>query len=204
MGKTLDYFVGKYNLDTNARMPIYVPNAGKQELANLFGELNFKVGAEIGVQYGHFSELLCQTIPNLKLYGIDAWTIYPGYTDILGYTDQSRFDSNYEQARARLAPYDCTLIRKWSIDAAADFADGSLDFVYIDAAHDFLHCTQDIAYWSKKVRPGGIVSGHDYARHNHPHLVVHCKDVVRGWTSAYGIGPWFVLADNSIWLWIVK
>jgi hypothetical protein len=43
-----------------------------------------------------------------------------------------------------------------------DFDDESLDFVYIDANHrpDFVR--EDIREWTKKVKKGGIVSGHDY------------------------------------------
>lgn len=202
----LAYFIDKYNLDINVRMPVYVPAAGRLELANLFSELNFKVGAEIGVQYGNYTELLCKTIPGLKLYGIDSWTAYKGYVDIRGSQDQSKHDQNYERARERTAAYDCTLIKKYSTDASLDFANQSLDFVYIDGNHDFLHCTEDIAYWLPKIRVGGIIAGHDYARINNSHLRLHCKDVVRGWTAAYGINPWFVLTkDNSPnWMWFIK
>jgi predicted O-methyltransferase YrrM len=46
--------------------------------------------------------------------------------------------------------------------AADDFLDNSLDFVYIDAGHRFDDVVQDIIKWTKKVRKGGIISGHDY------------------------------------------
>jgi predicted O-methyltransferase YrrM len=48
------------------------------------------------------------------------------------------------------------------MDAISDFEDSSLDFVYIDANHTYEAATEDIREWSKKVRPGGIVAGHDY------------------------------------------
>ena len=49
------------------------------------------------------------------------------------------------------------------MDAVKDFADRSLDFVYIDANHEPQFVEEDIREWSKKVKVGGIVSGHDYA-----------------------------------------
>ncbi len=50
------------------------------------------------------------------------------------------------------------------MDALADFEDESLDFVYIDGNHAAPWVDDDIREWSKKVRKGGVVSGHDYAR----------------------------------------
>ncbi len=52
--------------------------------------------------------------------------------------------------------------------------------------------TNDIAEWGKKVRKGGIISGHDYFR-SRSGVYIHVKDVVQGWTYAHGIHPWFVL-----------
>lgn len=40
--------------------------------------------------------------------------------------------------------------------------DGPVDFVYIDAAHDYESVKADIAAWWPKVKPGGILAGHDY------------------------------------------
>jgi hypothetical protein len=48
-----------------------------------------------------------------------------------------------------------------SADAAAYFADRSLDFVFIDASHDFDGVRRDVAAWLPKVRVGGIFAGHD-------------------------------------------
>lgn len=66
-----------------------------------------------------------------------------------------------------------------SVDAAATFADGSLDFVFIDAAHDYKSVCEDIAAWTPKVRPGGIIAGHDYERY-------YENTVVRAVDEAFG------------------
>lgn len=49
-----------------------------------------------------------------------------------------------------------------SLTAAAQFADGTLDFVYIDGAHDYDSVVADLAAWTPKVKPGGLIAGHDY------------------------------------------
>jgi hypothetical protein len=49
-----------------------------------------------------------------------------------------------------------------SAGSAEYFDDGSVDFCFIDAAHDYESVVRDIAAWLPKMRPGGIMAGHDY------------------------------------------
>jgi len=42
-------------------------------------------------------------------------------------------------------------------------ADGMLDMVFIDADHNYESVRSDIAAWRPKVKPGGIIAGHDYS-----------------------------------------
>lgn len=53
-------------------------------------------------------------------------------------------------------------IKKTSTEAAKDFADRSLDAVYIDAEHDEDSVREDIRVWRTKVKFGGFLCGHDY------------------------------------------
>jgi len=133
--------------------------SSRLELAKHFAKLDFKTGAEIGVFSGYFSEVLCQAIPNLKLYCVDAWEVYPGYRN-------SKFEPNmleaYNTAKTRLAPFNAQIIKKFSTDAVKGFKDGSLDFVYIDGNHEYKYVKQDIEAWTPKVRKGGIIAGDDY------------------------------------------
>lgn len=54
-------------------------------------------------------------------------------------------------------------IKMSSLDAAELYSDNSLDFVFIDAAHDYENVRADILAWKNKVRVGGILAGHDYS-----------------------------------------
>jgi len=52
-----------------------------------------------------------------------------------------------------------------SANSAEHFDEGSVDFCYIDAAHDYTSVCRDIAAWLPKMKPGGILAGHDYQWH---------------------------------------
>ena len=82
---------------------------------------------------------------------------------------------------------------------------------------DFRAVIDDIADWSKKVRPGGIIAGHDYwnsaegfgALHTNlgraiTHLtpaekvtVCQAKDAALAWTQTNRIAPWFVTGEKD-------
>ena len=135
----------------------------RKELAAYFRDLGFKIGVEIGVASGDYSETLCKEIPGLKLYCIDLWQPYKGYED---YQRVSTFNKMLETAKKRLSKYDCHFIQKYSIEASQSFVDNSLDFVYIDANHKYSFVKEDLENWTKKVNFDGIVAGHDYRTPN--------------------------------------
>jgi hypothetical protein len=191
---TLEYILKKFNLKNYdpKKMPIEIPNYGRNNLAELFYELKFKVGVEIGVERALYSKILFDANPNLHLYCIDPWLAYKEYTD---HIRQSKIDGFYEIAKQNLDPYNHTIIKKFSMDAVKDFSDNSLDFVYIDGNHRYENVVEDIVYWSKKVRPGGIISGHDFIRYNHQRNN-HVIEAVTGYVLSYLISPWFVLGSK--------
>lgn len=125
----------------------------RNELAELFYRLGYTLGVEIGVKEGEFSEVLLKANKDLFLYSVDMWG---------NSRRELRF---YKNAVDRLKPYNNNILRMKSEEAVILFGDSSLDFVYIDAAHDFDNTLQDITLWSKKVRKGGIVAGHDFVRY---------------------------------------
>ena len=194
---TLEYILKKFNLEfnENTRLPIEIRDFDRETMATLFKELGFKVGVEVGVRGGGYSMVLCRDIPGLKLYGIDPYEVHEGYLD---HTLQSSLDNFEKEAREKLAPYPTyEFIKKYSMDAVKDFENESLDFVYIDGDHSFETVTEDISKWGKKVRKGGIISGDDYFDHKGPSRI-HVYQVIRGYTDAYRIKPWFVVGSKDI------
>ena len=53
-------------------------------------------------------------------------------------------------------------IRASSKEASSFFEDSSLDFVFIDASHEYEDVLEDIKYWLPKIKKGGTLAGHDY------------------------------------------
>lgn len=199
---TLDYIVKKYNIDLEKESPFVLDFNRNTDLPILLKELEVKSGVEIGVNNGNFSEILCKNLLDAKIYSIDSWQFYPLFKN---FKRQKQHDRLYKETIERLAKYqNSEIIRKKSMDALSDFEDESLDFVFIDADHRFQQITNDLAEWSKKVRIGGIISGHDFADGARSTDYVHVKYVVTTWAACYKIHPWFILnAQREIsWMWV--
>jgi hypothetical protein len=190
---SLDYVLKKFKIRLQPKMimPIEIPNYGRNNLAELFKELNFKVGVEIGTERGGYAKVLCEANPGLELFCVDPWLAYKAYTD---HVKQEKLDNFYDEAVETLKPYNCHIIKKFSMEAIKDFKDNSLDFAYIDGNHRFENVVEDFS-WEKKVRPGGIISGHDFIRYNHQRNN-HVIEAVTGYTLSYLINPWFVLGTR--------
>ncbi len=134
---------------------IEIPDVDRIDFSRFLFEGGYCTGAEIGVNQGEYGQVLCGA--GLTVFGVDCWENYPGYKRTGEYV------SHYEDAAKNLKGMDYTIIKKYSMDAVNDFEDGSLDFVYIDSNHTLPYVCADIFGWERKVRRGGIISGHDYA-----------------------------------------
>jgi len=125
------------------------------------------VGAEVGVFTGKMSEILLQR-PDLTLYMVDAWdsAAYQGDTTGQWIADISQDKQNEHrraaEERVGFAGERAKIIAKRSVDAAKDIPDGSLDFVFIDADHSYEACIEDLKTWHPKLKPSGVLCGHDY------------------------------------------
>lgn len=131
------------------------------------------IGAEIGVHRGDFSERILAAAKPKKLILIDPWMYVNDetYKDALyggeKGQDQKHMDDRYNAVLARFSDKidagQVTVMRDLSEDALRKLDNDSLDFVYIDGNHLYEHVKKDLELSFMKVRPGGIVSGDDYA-----------------------------------------
>lgn len=130
--------------------------------------------AEIGVNLGEFSRLILDQCAPSTLHLIDPWelsTADDDYAQAEGKapeTDQA--EARYETVLAMFAKEreqdQVRIHRAYSDKAADDFADESLDWIYIDGNHTYEYVRQDLETYLPKLKPDGLILGHDYARNS--------------------------------------
>jgi hypothetical protein len=120
-------------------------------------------GVEIGVHTGQFAEQILQHWKGHRLWLVDPWRHLDDYLDSFN-TSNKRMERRLKLAQRRLKRFDKRVgwIRERSEIAVKCFKPESCDFIYIDANHSYEHVRIDLSLWYPKVRPGGIVAGHDY------------------------------------------
>lgn len=172
--------------------PRLLPWTRREDLPALIRAAGFTAIAEVGVERGEFTERLLEACPAATVLAVDAWQAYRGYRE---HVSQDKVDGLKREAVLRLQPYQGRVVIRqgWSTEVAATVPDGSLDVVYIDGNHVLPHVIADLAAWAPKVRPGGLVAGHDYGRAS----VGHVREAVLAWTSAYRIESWYLLTGDK-------
>ena len=86
------------------------------------------------------------------------------------------------------------LIISDSVAAARLFSDASLDWVHLDARHDYASVKADIEAWLPKIRSGGWLSGDDYNEDKWPEVVKAVGDLL----------PRAEVWSNHQWRWVVE
>jgi predicted O-methyltransferase YrrM len=97
---------------------------------------------------------------NIKFDAVDTWE---GSAEHLGHPLLEN-DGLYQEFIKNIEPVKDIInpIRKPSLAAANDYADRSLDYVFIDASHTYEDVIADLTAWYPKIKVGGIIAGHDY------------------------------------------
>lgn len=177
---------------------------------------------EIGTCWGGFAKWLVRFTPLTKLICVDPYRKFDmaEYNDTLNTLPQECLDAKFERVLAELDDVSdgaATILRTTSSEAAKEFADQSLSFVYIDGNHCYKHAKQDILDWIGKVKPGGILAGDDVESIDEPHnedgdlLVVHAGDPSGNTFGLYGVHkalvdikaefPWFNYTISGCQFW---
>lgn len=163
------------------------------ELAELFAELDFRKGADVGTFDASYAEILCQTNSNLDLLCVDT-------RQGVGDHNHGMVSERAQSVQEKLKPYNTRVVRSASLRALESVADGSLDFIYVDDFKDFHSVMVNLLYWVPKVKPHGIVSGSGFW-HGERHGVV-CA--VEAYVHGNNIRPWYLAHRDKAhsWLWV--
>jgi predicted O-methyltransferase YrrM len=108
------------------------------------------VYVEIGLGGGYNSAHLLKYCPQIKqIFGVDLIEGDPEHSHIT-HLSPVKFLGGYSDEVAKL------------------FEDESIDVVFIDGDHSESWVLRDLSAWVPKVKPGGLIAGHDYDSRNHP------------------------------------
>jgi predicted O-methyltransferase YrrM len=122
---------------------------------------------EIGVWQGRSSIYMAEALKEIgkpaKFYLIDSFDGGKLLANVAASLDRPLLSILREHILAAGVSDQITaIIDKSSVIAAGQFADGSVDFAFIDADHDYESVRADLGAWWPKIKPGGILAGHDY------------------------------------------
>jgi superkiller protein 3 len=129
---------------------------------------------EVGAFMGRSTAYLACKIRDLpvELYVVDTWRGSGGadirgddqYTPMLVMNNGDLFDAFLDNMERCGVVQSLIPLRMRSLQAAKLFCDGSVEFCYLDAAHDYDSVKADLSAWFPKVKSGGIIAGDDYCQ----------------------------------------
>jgi hypothetical protein len=155
---------------------------------------------EIGTWLGRSLIYLAQELQrqgkgNCKLLAVDTFQGEVGEKEHeatvarYGGSIRSAFEANLERCGVR---HMVTILEGNSWDMAKAVEDGELAFCYVDAAHDYASVKKDVAAWAPKVKPGGVLAGHDAQWHE---VTTAARDVL-GEIEIHG-GVWLKIIPSG-------
>lgn len=99
------------------------------------------------------------TVAGARLVAVDTFGGRLGFDDV---AQQTETRSEFNRNTAGI-PF-LEVLEAESLAAADRFADATLDWVFIDALHDYASVKADVSAWAPKLKVGGLLSGHDFGR----------------------------------------
>lgn len=111
--------------------------------------------AEIGVERGDFSEMILKQTTPRKLHLIDAWGDPLRYHNGLKNIVMDKFKDEIRSKKVEIdVGYSTNVLKK--------FPDQYFSWVYLDTSHTYKVTADELAILKYKVKPGGIIAGHDF------------------------------------------
>jgi len=126
---------------------------------------NDSLFVEVGSWKGRSSVFMAVEIinsgKNIKFHCVDTWEGSPEHSNedvIKNNTLFKLFCNNIKEVQHIIHP-----VKMSSVQASSLYEDKSIDFVFIDACHEYECVKEDIVHWLPKIKSGGLIAGHDYS-----------------------------------------
>jgi hypothetical protein len=155
--------------------------------------LNAEV-VEIGSYAGESAEIFIRCGKLKQLWCVDPWQNDYDGNDKASYTCPMQVvEQCFDKMRENLpilGGRDCvTKLKMTSQQASTIFEPASLDFVYIDGCHLFESVMEDLTLWLPKIRPNGLIGGHDFAEW-YPDIMKAVREVVGEPDKTFADSSW--------------
>jgi SAM-dependent methyltransferase len=155
---------------------------------------------EVGAWLGRSTAFLCQRVKasgkSIKVLVVDTFNVIPeGLPMVSAAVAVDRSVRSVFERNMRLAGVGDALEihESSSVNAADAIPDSSCAFVFIDADHSYESVRADIKAWRNKVRPGGILAGHDC------YTFASVYNAIRD-----ELGGNFITTDENVWIYRVE
>lgn len=101
---------------------------------------------------------------DIKIHAIDTFegSDEKVHREIMSKMTKSLYDDFISNINACGVADLITPMKMTSIEASEKFKDKTVDFIFIDGAHDYDSVKEDIDAWLPKVKSGGLICGDDY------------------------------------------
>lgn len=122
-----------------------------------------EVGCWKGKSTAYLAVEVINSNKNIKIHAVDTWEGSPNEQIHIN-DEYVKTNTLYDLFLKNIEPVESVIIplRMNSIEASKLHSDSSIDIVFIDANHAYEYVIKDIEAWLPKIKPGGILAGHDY------------------------------------------
>lgn len=152
-----------------------------------------EIGSWKGRSAAYMAVEIINSSKDIEFYAVDTWNGSEEHLDINNPSYEPLLktpDGLYNHFIENISPVESSVIaiRNTSIEASKLFKDNSVDYIMIDAAHDYENVLLDIKHWYPKLANGGIMSGDDL---DWPGVTKAVKEF---------FGEDFINHQNKIWI----
>ena len=121
-----------------------------------------EVGSWLGKSASYMAVEIINSKKEIAFDCVDVWKYWDGQDELR--QGEEEFGNLYLNFLENTKPVKHIVnpIQLLSAEAAGLYKDESLDFIFIDAAHDYENVKKDISAWYPKLKKDGVIAGHDF------------------------------------------